>query len=167
MAYYLINHNVHLLLICYCSLHGLGSLTWSYSELTSETMNPLRKFDRTFSRGIGPSQGLYHREQQNTEIRRHTSMLRAGFEPTIPVFRRSKTISNLDSAITETAYCWYNFITWNTYFYLDGTVALDMNFLLANNKYVLRPGKDMNDISDTLGFNKDQHYYKVIFTADS
>jgi len=30
-----------------CTLHGLGSLTCSVSELTSETMNPFRQFHRT------------------------------------------------------------------------------------------------------------------------
>jgi len=43
--------------------------------------------------GISPAQGLYlHRTtQHNTERRRQTSIPRAGFEPTIPVFERYKT----------------------------------------------------------------------------
>jgi len=40
--------------------------------------------------GISPMQGLYlHTGQHNTETRRHTSMLRAGFEPAISMFKRS------------------------------------------------------------------------------
>jgi hypothetical protein len=37
-------------------------------------------------------------EQHNTEKRGHTSMLRAGFEPAMPVFELSKTVRALDRA---------------------------------------------------------------------
>jgi len=40
--------------------------------------------------------------QHNTEKRGHTSMPRAGFEPTITVFERSKSIRASDSAATRT-----------------------------------------------------------------
>jgi len=40
--------------------------------------------------------------QRNTEKRGHTSMPRAGFEHTIPVFERSKTVRALDRAATGT-----------------------------------------------------------------
>jgi len=40
--------------------------------------------------------------QHNTEKRGHTSMPRAGFEPTIPVFERSKTVRALDRAVIGT-----------------------------------------------------------------
>jgi len=38
--------------------------------------------------------------QHNTEKRRYTSMPRAGFNPTIPVFERSRIIRALDRAAT-------------------------------------------------------------------
>jgi len=48
-------------------------------------------------RGISSSQGLYpHRTTQ--QIRRHISMPRAGFKPTIQVFEISKTVRSLDCA---------------------------------------------------------------------
>jgi hypothetical protein len=54
--------------------------------------------------GISPTQGLYlYTGQYNTEKPGHTSMPRVGFEPTIPVFERSKTIRALDSAAIGTA----------------------------------------------------------------
>jgi len=40
--------------------------------------------------------------RHNTEKRGHTSMPRAGFEPAIPVFERSKTVRSLDGAATGT-----------------------------------------------------------------
>jgi len=47
---------------------------------------------------IGQSQGLYlhNTEQKNLD----TTMLRAGLEPTIPMFERSKTKRALDRAAT-------------------------------------------------------------------
>jgi hypothetical protein len=48
-------------------------------------------------RGIGPSQGHYLlRAAQHRKMRTHTPMPRAGSEPTIPVFERSKTVGALD-----------------------------------------------------------------------
>jgi len=40
--------------------------------------------------------------QHNTEKCGHTSMPRAGFEPTIPVFERSKTVRASDDAVIGT-----------------------------------------------------------------
>jgi hypothetical protein len=52
-------------------------------------------------RAISPSQGRYlHRITQTQNKRRQTSMPRVGFEPTIPVFERTKTVHALDSAAT-------------------------------------------------------------------
>jgi hypothetical protein len=42
--------------------------------------------------------------QHNTEKYGNTSMPRAGFETTIPVFERSKTVHALDSAATGTSF---------------------------------------------------------------
>jgi len=54
-------------------------------------------------RGIGPTQGLYlYTGQHNTEKRGHTSMPGVGFEPTISVLERPKTVRALDRAATET-----------------------------------------------------------------
>jgi hypothetical protein len=50
-------------------------------------------------RGISPSQGRYlHRATQNK--RRQTSMPWLVYEPTIPVFERTKTLHALDCAVT-------------------------------------------------------------------
>jgi hypothetical protein len=62
-------------------------------------------------RGISPSQGNYlHREQHKHRINahRHTPMPRVGFEPTILVFERAKTVHALARAATVTGtqiYC--------------------------------------------------------------
>jgi len=40
--------------------------------------------------------------QRNTEKHGYTSMPRAGFEPIIPVLKRSKTVSALDRAVIGT-----------------------------------------------------------------
>jgi hypothetical protein len=56
---------------------------------------------RTPRMGISPSQGRYlHTEQHKQNKRTQTSMSRVGFEPTIPVFERAKTVHSIDSAAT-------------------------------------------------------------------
>jgi hypothetical protein len=46
--------------------------------------------------------------QHNTEKRGHTSIMhRAGFEPTVPVFERLKTVRALDRAVTGTGWITY------------------------------------------------------------
>jgi hypothetical protein len=50
-----------------------------------------------FGWGINPLQGRYlHTEQHKHRINAHTSMPRVGFEPTIPVLKRAKTVHALD-----------------------------------------------------------------------
>jgi hypothetical protein len=74
-------------------------------------LRPLLDLDRFFSflihtqsvglleRGISPSQGRYlPTEQHKHRINAQTSMLRVGFEPTIPVFERAKTVHALHRA---------------------------------------------------------------------
>jgi hypothetical protein len=52
---------------------------------------------------ISPSQGRYlHRTTQTQNKRTQTSMPLAGFEPTIPVFKRAKTFHALDRAASVT-----------------------------------------------------------------
>jgi hypothetical protein len=52
-------------------------------------------------RWISPSQGRYlHNEQHKQNKCTHISMRRVGFEPTIPVFERAKTVHVLDRAAT-------------------------------------------------------------------
>jgi hypothetical protein len=52
-------------------------------------------------RGIGPSQSRYlHRTAERENKRGETSMLRVGFEITIPAFDRAKTFLALDGATT-------------------------------------------------------------------
>jgi hypothetical protein len=56
---------------------------------------------RTHGRGISPSQGRYlHIGQHKHRTNAHTSMPQVGFEPTIPVFERAKTVHALDRAAT-------------------------------------------------------------------
>jgi hypothetical protein len=69
--------------------------------------------DATPWAGISPSQGRYvHTEQHKHRIKRtQTSMSPVGFEPTIPVFRRAKTVHALDRAATvigEFSFCKVN-----------------------------------------------------------
>jgi hypothetical protein len=53
--------------------------------------------------GVSPSQGRYlHRTTQTQNKRTQTSMPWVGFEPTILVFERAKTVHSLDSAATVT-----------------------------------------------------------------
>jgi hypothetical protein len=53
-------------------------------------------------RVISPSQGRYlHRTTQTQNKRGQTSMPLAGFEPTIPVFKRAKTFLALDRAASD------------------------------------------------------------------
>jgi hypothetical protein len=56
----------------------------------------------SFVRAISPSQGSYlHTEQHKHWINAHkTSMTRVGFEPTMPVFERAKTVHALDRMAT-------------------------------------------------------------------
>jgi hypothetical protein len=62
-------------------------------------------------RGISPSQGRYlHTEKHRQNKSTQTSMPRVGFEPTIPVFERAKTVHASDRAATvmgswDTTYC--------------------------------------------------------------
>jgi hypothetical protein len=60
-------------------------------------MNLFKQLVRLLGREIGPTQGLYlHTGQHNTEKHGNTSMPRVGFETTIPVFERPKTVRALD-----------------------------------------------------------------------
>jgi hypothetical protein len=58
----------------------------------------LRRSVELFGRVISPSQGRYLTQTQNKH--KQTSMLRVGFEPTIPAFERAKTVHGLDRAAT-------------------------------------------------------------------
>jgi hypothetical protein len=52
-------------------------------------------------RGISPSKDRYiYTEKHKQNKRTQTSMPRVGFEPTIPVFKRAKTIQTLERAAT-------------------------------------------------------------------
>jgi len=69
---------------------GLGSLVCSNSELTCETMNPFRNFGRTPWVGDRPLEISVptRNNQTKRDVDIYTSMPRAGFEPTLPVFER-------------------------------------------------------------------------------
>jgi hypothetical protein len=52
-------------------------------------------------RGISPSKGRYlHTGQHKHRINAHASMPQVGFQPTIPVFERARTVHALDRAST-------------------------------------------------------------------
>jgi hypothetical protein len=73
---------------------------------------PLFKFLDLFTqsvgllgRGISQSQGrCLHIGQYKQNKRTQTYMLRVGFEPTIPVFEKAKTVHTLDRAATVIGY---------------------------------------------------------------
>jgi hypothetical protein len=48
-----------------------------------------------------------HGKAQTQKKRTQTSLPRVGFEPTIPVFERAKTVQALDRAATVLGYCKY------------------------------------------------------------
>jgi len=55
--------------------------------------NPFGQLIGLLGRGMSPMQGLYvHTGQRNTEKRGHTSMPRVGFEFTVPLSERPKTV---------------------------------------------------------------------------
>jgi len=64
-------------------------------------MNLFRQFVGLLGRGIGRMQDFY---KTNTEKRGHTSMLRVGFKPMIPVFERPNTVRALDRAAIGTGH---------------------------------------------------------------
>jgi hypothetical protein len=79
---------------------------WIYSHLlgTGLFFSFVIFFTQTvvlLERVISPSQGRYlHRTTQTQNNLTQTSMPRVGFEPTIPVFERAKTVYALDRAAT-------------------------------------------------------------------
>jgi hypothetical protein len=116
--------------LCVCSIkciilihNGERSLSWSENSI-SETSHPVSKkfcnllFSRIRpseiyesigqlvelpGRGIGPTQCPYlHTGQHNTEKSGHISIPRVGFEPTTPVFERSKTVRASDRSARGT-----------------------------------------------------------------
>jgi hypothetical protein len=81
-------------------LSGIRPLgLFRFQNLFSENYESTGQVVGLLGRVIGRTQGLYlHTGQHNTEKRRHTSMLRVGFEPTIPVFERPQTARPLGPA---------------------------------------------------------------------
>jgi hypothetical protein len=76
----------------------LGCLACSHSELILK-FESYRQSAWLLGRVISPSQGRYlHRTTQTMNKRRHTSTIRAGFEPTTWVFGRAKKFRALDGA---------------------------------------------------------------------
>jgi hypothetical protein len=64
-------------------------------------LNLFTQFVELLGRAINPSQSRYlHSGQHKQNIRTQTSMSQAGFESTIPVFERAKTVHALDRAAT-------------------------------------------------------------------
>jgi hypothetical protein len=76
-------------------------------------------------RGISPSQGRYlHTWQHKQNKRTQTSMPQRGFEPTIPVFERVKTVHALDRAATVIGF--FCLPVWKKYFFF----CIEMSRLL-------------------------------------
>jgi hypothetical protein len=73
----------------------LSELMWNYRSY--------RRLVGLLGRVISPSRGRYlHRTTQTQKKRGQTSIPREGFEPTVPVFERTKTCNALDRAATVT-----------------------------------------------------------------
>jgi hypothetical protein len=72
------------------------------SDFSFLLMDPFRHLIGLLGRGISPAPRPLptHRTTQHRET--HTSMLRAGSEPAIPMFERQKTVLALDRAAIET-----------------------------------------------------------------
>jgi hypothetical protein len=82
----------------YSSLSGLGQF---FSLLTFYTVGrtPPRTGDQSFARALPR-----HRTTQTQNKCTQTYMPQLGFEPTIPVFQRTKTVHTLDLAATVIGY---------------------------------------------------------------
>jgi len=94
-------------LVCMCQV--LGLLAYSKSELTSEILNSFRHFGRTPWTCYWPIwRPLPYTGQIITKNSRCASMREVDFEPTIPPFEVSKTISTLDSAATGNGLVYMN-----------------------------------------------------------
>jgi hypothetical protein len=68
----------------------------------SETYESIWTVDRTPWTGDQPVARPLPKQDSKTQKRGHTSMPRAGFEPTIPVFERSNTVHALNRATAGT-----------------------------------------------------------------
>jgi hypothetical protein len=84
--------------IYYCTLRVLSPQACSYSELTSETVNPFRRLIELLGWGISPSQGLcIHRKTQHRKDQTHvhlSSRIRT-HDPSV------RAVRALDLAATE------------------------------------------------------------------
>jgi hypothetical protein len=96
-----------LVLFIYPSIHPL-SIYLSMALQPFSGLLPLFQFLELFTQSVAlngrctsPSQGRYlHTGQRKHRINTQTSMPRVGFEPTIPVFERAKTVHAIDRRAT-------------------------------------------------------------------
>jgi hypothetical protein len=74
------------------SVCGSTAICWTFAVF--QFLDPLTQTLGHLGRGISPSQSRYlHTVQHKHRIKRkQTSMPQVGFEPTIPVFERTKTV---------------------------------------------------------------------------
>jgi hypothetical protein len=83
----------------YLSIYGSRTLCWGLAAFSA-----FRSFTQSIGllgRGIRPSQGRYlHIGQHKHRINAQTFMPQVGFDPTIAVFERAKTVHALDYAVT-------------------------------------------------------------------
>jgi hypothetical protein len=102
----------------YLSLFFLLLTLWGighpWNALLYFSLSILRQSVGLLGRGISPSQGRYLTKTQNK--RTQTSMPWVGFEPTVPVFERAKTVHALDRSGTVIASSTYTLsktsLTW-------------------------------------------------------
>jgi hypothetical protein len=72
-----------------CTFRELGPLASSESELTSETVNPFRHFDRIPWTGDRPITAPVPTQDSTTQKTHPYICLRSGFEPSISMYARS------------------------------------------------------------------------------
>jgi hypothetical protein len=88
------------------SIYGYTALYWALAAFSVSWS--FYTVGRTTWTGVQPVARPLptHRTTQTQNKRTQTSMPRVGFEPTIPVFERAKTVHALDGAATVIGICW-------------------------------------------------------------
>jgi hypothetical protein len=77
----------------------ITSLCWALAAF--QVFNPIHSRKDSFGGDQPVARRVHiHRTTQTQNKRTQTSMLRAGFEPTTPVFEQAKTLHALDCAAT-------------------------------------------------------------------
>jgi hypothetical protein len=105
---------MHMFLSLFSPLLPLWSMGHPWNALFHFSFFILRQSAGLLRRGISPSQGRYvHTEQHKHRINAQSSIRCVGFEPTIPIFVRAKTVNALHRAATVIGTflyvgCWFS-----------------------------------------------------------